>query len=78
MRAFRPVRDSLTTPKCSQVEDPLGRTMFEKKASADGQFSFTTKEDGDYKACFTTRGQWATRLVGSVKFLTDWALVAWE
>jgi emp24/gp25L/p24 family/GOLD len=30
--------------------------MYDKKGLAKGQFAFTTKEDGDYKACFTAKG----------------------
>lgn len=39
-----------------QVEDPSGHTLFEKRGLSSGQFAFTTKEDGDFKACFTAKG----------------------
>ena len=41
---------------CIQVEDPLGHVLFEKKETTSGQFAFTTKEDGDFKACFSAKG----------------------
>ena len=41
---------------CSQVEDPLGHVLFTKHGTASGQFAFTTKEDGDFKACFSAKG----------------------
>jgi hypothetical protein len=41
---------------CLQVEDPLGHVLFTKHGTASGQFAFTTKEDGDFKACFSAKG----------------------
>jgi p24 family protein delta-1 len=41
----------------SQVEDPAGSVLYEKKDVTQGQFAFTTKEDGDFKACFTAKGR---------------------
>jgi len=38
-----------------KVEDPLGHPLFEKRGGSSGQFAFTTKEDGDFKACFTAK-----------------------
>jgi len=40
-----------------QVEDPLGHVLFTKHGTASGQFAFTTKEDGDFKACFSAKGE---------------------
>ena len=31
--------------------------LFETTGKADGQFAFTTKVAGEYKACFTAKGQ---------------------
>jgi hypothetical protein len=31
--------------------------LYEKKDVTQGQFAFTTKEDGDFKACFTAKGR---------------------
>ena len=39
-----------------QVEEPSGRVLYEKRGISSGQFAFTTKEDGDFKACFTAKG----------------------
>lgn len=40
-----------------QVEDPGGSVLYEKKDVTQGQFAFTTKEEGDFKACFTAKGR---------------------
>lgn len=37
------------------MEDPRGKLLHDKK-EASGRFSFTAKEEGDYKACFTATG----------------------
>ena len=35
----------------------MGTVLFDKRGVSSGQFAFTTKEDGDYKACFTAKGR---------------------
>lgn len=39
-----------------QVEAPSGTVLYDQKGLQSGQFAFTTKEDGDFKACFTAKG----------------------
>jgi hypothetical protein len=43
------------------VEDPSGVVLFEESAKEKGTFAFTTKKAGDYKTCFTAKGQTAER-----------------
>lgn len=40
-----------------QVQDPAGQVIYDKRAQKQGQFAFTAKTSGDYKACFTTKGE---------------------
>ena len=40
-----------------QVEAPSGTVLYDQKGLQSGQFAFTTKEDGDFKACFTAKGE---------------------
>ncbi len=40
----------------SQVEDPHGTILHESTGKAEGQFAFTSKQSGEYKACFAVRG----------------------
>ena len=40
----------------SQVDGPLSGVIYEKKEVSEGQFAFTAKVAGEYKACFTVRG----------------------
>ena len=56
-RPARPYAGSNPTRHASQVEDPAGSVLYEKKDVTQGQFAFTTKEDGDFKACFTAKGR---------------------
>jgi hypothetical protein len=39
-----------------QVEDPHNQLLHENHGKSEGQFAFTTKVAGEYKACFTVRG----------------------
>lgn len=39
-----------------QVEDPNGAVVHETNAKAEGQFAFTAKVPGEYKACFSVKG----------------------
>lgn len=41
----------------TQVEDPHLAVLHEVQQKAEGQFAFTTKVAGEYKACFTVRGE---------------------
>lgn len=41
----------------SQVEDPHGTILHESTGKAEGQFAFTSKQAGEYKACFAVRGK---------------------
>lgn len=38
-----------------RVEDPRSKPIYEKHHLADGQFGFTTQEDGEYKTCFMVK-----------------------
>lgn len=40
-----------------QVDDPYSAAVYEKHSVSDGQFVFTTKTGGEYKACFTAKGE---------------------
>lgn len=55
-RPFPFTRRRLIRSVHRQVEDPSGHALFEKRGLSSGQFAFTTKEDGDFKACFTAKG----------------------
>eukprot|EP00983_Pelagomonas_calceolata_P042160 1138376-Pelagomonas_calceolata.AAC.4 len=46
------------TPACVsvQVEGPHSGVLYEKKDVSEGQFAFTAKIGGEYKACFSVRG----------------------
>jgi hypothetical protein len=52
-----------------QVEDPTGKTVYEKATVTSGQFAFTSHENGDYKACFTAAGATANQLALVFKFV---------
>lgn len=47
------------TPPCPapQVEGPLSGVLHENAEVAEGQFAFTTKTEGEYRACFSVRGE---------------------
>jgi len=52
-----------------QVEGPHAGVIYEKKEVSEGQFAFTAKVAGEYKACFSVRG--ADTVVKRAKRLTD-------
>mmetsp|Transcript_20236 Transcript_20236/g.60997 ORF Transcript_20236/g.60997 Transcript_20236/m.60997 type:complete len:219 (-) Transcript_20236:264-920(-) len=69
-------------PMDIKVEDPSGSVLYEQKGLSTGSFAFTTKEDGDFKACFTAKDittaqnskiklDWKTGVAA-----TDWDAVA--
>jgi p24 family protein delta-1 len=52
--AFQRESESTGVPVQVRVEDPSGRLLHEKKdESSAGQYGFTTKAAGEYKACFS-------------------------
>jgi len=48
-----------------QVEGPHAGILYEKKDVSEGQFAFTAKFAGEYKACFSVRG--ARHELGSIR-----------
>lgn len=50
---FLQFNDSLFSP---QVTSPYGNNLYNKENSTNGQFAFTTKEAGNYLACFWVDG----------------------
>lgn len=52
-----------------KVEEPSGRVLYEKRGISSGQFAFTTKEDGDFKACFTAKD---VHTAQQTKIRLDW------
>jgi hypothetical protein len=40
-----------------KVMDPNDRVVYQQSAKAKGTFGFTAEHAGDYKACFTCRGE---------------------
>ncbi|GMH33236.1 hypothetical protein BSKO_01070 [Bryopsis sp. KO-2023] len=53
-----------------QVEDPKGKLLHDKRDSS-GQFTFTTKVAGEYKACFTAPDSKTSQ---NTKLKVDWRL----
>ncbi|GFH21477.1 GOLD domain-containing protein [Haematococcus lacustris] len=53
----------------ARVEDPHGLLIHESHAKTAGQFAFTTKIAGEYKACFSVREPQAAL---NTKFKLDW------
>ena len=47
-----------------QVEDPHGQMVHEVQQKFEGQFAFTTKTAGEYKACFTVKGESGVHTLG--------------
>ena len=43
-----------------RIENPLGELVFEKKESAGVPFSISEPIEGEYRLCFTTKGQHPT------------------
>lgn len=52
-----------------KVEDPHGKTIYDKRGESSGQFAFTTTEEGDYKACFTAPSYYIAQ---TTKIKLDW------
>lgn len=76
------ISPGVLVPMVVKVEDPTGKTVYEKATVTSGQFAFTSHENGDYKACFTAadattaqntliRLEWKTGAAA-----TDWDVVA--
>lgn len=54
-----------TTGLYVQVEDPHSAVLHESHGKTDGQFAFTTKSAGEYKACFTVKGAFGLVLLST-------------
>lgn len=52
-----------------KVEDPHGTILHESTGKAEGQFAFTSKQAGEYKACFAVRD---IQTAYQTKFKLDW------
>lgn len=57
-----------TSPVATQLEDPSGKLLQERKQEASGQFGFTTTAEGDYKACFMVKGVSSATILQVSKF----------
>lgn len=44
-------------PRRPQFEDPQGQLVFERHGSSEGDFHFTSNGEGEYKLCFTAKGE---------------------
>lgn len=67
--AFHKDNSANLVPMTVKVEDPAGTVLYEKKDVTQGQFAFTTKEDGDFKACFTAKD---VSTAQNAKIRLDW------
>lgn len=47
----------LSPPRHPQFEDPQGQLVFERHGSSEGDFHFTSNGEGEYKLCFTAKGE---------------------
>ena len=47
----------LSPPRRPQFEDPQGQLVFERRGSSEGDFHFTSNGEGEYKLCFTAKGE---------------------
>ena len=54
-----PSNSSLFAPLSLQFEDPQGQVVFERHGASDADFHFTSNGEGEYKLCFTAKGEWA-------------------
>ena len=54
--SFCPHSAPPSLPSPAQFEDPQGSLVFERSGSATGEFQFMSGSEGEYKLCFTAKG----------------------
>lgn len=52
-----PTHPPSPTPTRVQFEDPNGALVFERHGASEADFHFTTAVEGEYKLCFTAKGE---------------------
>ncbi|KAK8482913.1 hypothetical protein V6N11_019793 [Hibiscus sabdariffa] len=74
-------RESRSHPRISvKVTSPFGNTLHHQENATHGQFAFTTKEAGNYLACFSSDGHYegAGELSVNIDWKTGIAAKDWE
>lgn len=78
-RAFNKDNSDIPAYVDVRVEDPAGLTLHEARGQAKGQFAFTSKTAGEYKACFTVQDiETAFRTKLRLEWKTGVAATDWE